>query len=213
MASLDFALAMATSRSPAEPVAERRRRLPGQQPADLEVAIHLGAVMLHGLEAADRPVELHARLGVVQREIERGLADADQLGGLQRRAAKQQPRDMRPRAARLADDGVGIDRDAVEHHLPQRLAARGLQPAELQRPARRAGPSASVRSVSPSPDRPRQMMASAAPASRTNSLVPLIVKPLPAGVMRVRISPGASPPPGSVIAVVRMASPAAMRGR
>ena len=54
-----------------------RRRLPGQQPADLEVAIHFGAVMVHGLEAADRPAELAPGLGVLEGRVEGFLGDGD----------------------------------------------------------------------------------------------------------------------------------------
>src|SRR4051794_32694975 len=57
--------------------AERCARLPGQQSAELEVAIHVGAMVLHGLKAADWLAELDARSRIVERQIERGVADAD----------------------------------------------------------------------------------------------------------------------------------------
>src|SRR5262245_20859713 len=43
------------------PLAERTARLPRQQPAQFEIPVHIGAMMLHRLETADRLAELDAR--------------------------------------------------------------------------------------------------------------------------------------------------------
>src|SRR3569833_3865961 len=107
-----------------EAIAQRARRLPGQEPADLELAVHLRGMVLRALKAAARLAELNAFLGIRESEIERRLPAADKLRRFERGAPEKQPRRRRPSRTHFADDGVGIDLDALERDLPQGFATR-----------------------------------------------------------------------------------------
>src|SRR5262245_19978625 len=54
-----------------------RARSPGARLLDLHE--HVGTLVLHGLERADRPAELAPGLGVLHRALHQGLAGADAL--------------------------------------------------------------------------------------------------------------------------------------
>ena len=56
--------------------------------------VHVGELVLDRLVAADRPAELAALLGVVHRDVQHGLAGADQLRGGRQRAELVGPRDV-----------------------------------------------------------------------------------------------------------------------
>src|SRR2546428_11622698 len=65
------------------PLVDPRSRLVHEQPACLPIAIQVRAMVLHRLEASDRPIELDALLRIIDRQVERRFSDADELGRLQ----------------------------------------------------------------------------------------------------------------------------------
>ena len=81
----------------------------------LGVGDHLGALVLDGLELADRPAELLADLGVGRRGVGGPAGDADGLGG-------QQRRHQRPcaAAAQVAQHAVVADLDGIGAHVRDR---------------------------------------------------------------------------------------------
>ena len=56
------------------------RRVPHGGARQLGARQHVGAPMLHALELADRPAELHAHLRVLGRGVDAPLRDADRFG-------------------------------------------------------------------------------------------------------------------------------------
>ena len=66
-------------------VVDGARRVPRRGPGELDPAEHVGALVLHALELADRTPELDAILGVRRRGVDAPLREADELGGEQRR--------------------------------------------------------------------------------------------------------------------------------
>src|SRR5688500_19108831 len=57
------------------------RGAPDERAGGLDLGLHVGQLVLDRLEAGDRAAERVALLGVGGRELERGLGDADRLGG------------------------------------------------------------------------------------------------------------------------------------
>ena len=56
-----------------------RGRVPHRGAGELGARQHVGAAVLHALELADRPAELHAHLRVLGRGVDAPLRDADRL--------------------------------------------------------------------------------------------------------------------------------------
>ncbi len=104
----------------------------------LEPVQHVDGLVADGLEARDRPVELHPHLGVLRRETERGVARADELGRKHDRRVVDDPppqpglvaaRADRHRPALLEHE---TGRLARRVHGRNRLAARGLEQERAQ---------------------------------------------------------------------------------
>ncbi len=68
-----------------------RGRVPGRGAGELDAGEHLRAAVLHALELADRPAELHAHLRVLGRGVDAPLRDADRLRREQRRRERAGP--------------------------------------------------------------------------------------------------------------------------
>jgi hypothetical protein len=126
------------------------RRLPGGGHGELAAHQHVGQVVLHGLEAADRPAELLADLRVFERGVQRRAGPS---GGLGRGDRAQQPggrgRGSEQHLTRSVDDEARHPERGVEavnrlgpHRVPLqqddvRAAADQVQPGP-DRPDRRA---------------------------------------------------------------------------
>ena len=79
----DVRLGVAGADAPRRPVDRRAHAL--------DVDQHVGAAVLHRLERPDRPAELHAVLGVLDRDVERARRAAEQVGRGEGRAPVEQP--------------------------------------------------------------------------------------------------------------------------
>ena len=86
-------------------VVGRGGRVPHRGPGELDAGEHLRAAVLHTLELADRPAELHAHLGVLGRGVDAPLRDADGFGREQRR--REQPHGLVGEVRELALGGGG----------------------------------------------------------------------------------------------------------
>ena len=89
--------------------------VPHRRGGPLGVGDHLGALVLDGLELADRPAELLADLGVRRGGVGGPARDADGLGGQQRRHQR-----TRQGPAQVAQHAVVADLDGVGAHMGQR---------------------------------------------------------------------------------------------
>ncbi len=85
-----------------------------QHARGVELGRHVGEHPLDRLVVGDRLAEGVARLGVGQRFVERGLADAERLRGNGDAAALERQPGQREALARRAEQLVGIDADVVE---------------------------------------------------------------------------------------------------
>ena len=112
-----FAVDAATDASGSSAPSAPGRPVDGRAHA-LDVDEHVGAAVLHRLEAADRPAELHAVLGVLDRQVERA--------GRARRASRPRERSRPGRAS--ASTRVR----AAEAHAPAR-ASSSSQPSSRVR--------------------------------------------------------------------------------
>ena len=81
----------------------RRRRVRDRRPQRLHLQQQVGAAVLDGLEAADRPPELVPDLGVLHRHVQGPLRPAELLGGQRDRGHVQHPVKHRGRVAGRAD--------------------------------------------------------------------------------------------------------------
>ena len=142
-----------------------------EEPArGVDVAHEVGARVLDGLVAADRPPALHARPARARRPDRACAArrPPSRPSAPARRRARAGA--SAPRRARRAEPIGGRDLHAVEHHLEELLAADRLerQPADA-----RAGPSAARSRLRPAPSRTATIRWSATCASLTKSLRPV----------------------------------------
>ena len=93
--------------------------------------------MLDGLERADGPARLHARLRVLDRQLEDALGGADHLGARASAPRRRAGRSASQPRARGAEHIPAPSRDARERHLEELLARHG---GHGQPPRRRPGP-------------------------------------------------------------------------
>ena len=108
-----------------------------QQAGGLRVLRHVGEHPLDALEVGDRLTELLARLGVVDRGVERGLQDADGQRGDTDTAFVERAHHHVEAAVRLAQQSIARQRDVVE---PQSAdLRRALAHLVLLRAGRDAG--------------------------------------------------------------------------
>ena len=91
---------------------ERPGAVVGVRPRQLDAHVHVGQLVLDGLERGDLPPEGEAAERVLARHVERGLRAADLLEGHQYRRAVEQPLHQRPA---LAGRAQGLGRGALEH--------------------------------------------------------------------------------------------------
>lgn len=100
---------------------DRAGGIPHRSRGPLGIGDHLGALVLDGLELADRPAELLADLGVARRGVGRPARHADGFGGQQRRHQR-----VRGAHAQVRQDDVVADLHGVGPHVgdgPQRVQA------------------------------------------------------------------------------------------
>ena len=119
-----------------ERIVDRAGSVPHRRGGAFGVGDHLGALVLDGLELADRPAELLPDLRVLRRRVGRPARHADRP----RRTAAWTSARVRGRHAQVAQHGVVADLDGVGPHMrdgPQRVQA--LAPAR-SRAGRRAAP-------------------------------------------------------------------------
>jgi len=90
-------------------------RVVGQRARVLDRDHHIDALMLDGLERSDRLAELHARLGVFDRHVERALRRPDHLGRQPRSCDVERAPQSRPSLAFLAEQFGGLH--IVEFHV------------------------------------------------------------------------------------------------
>ena len=89
--------------------------------------------MFDGLEAADRPAELHAVLGVIHRHVKRHLCHADHLGAFGHRGVIECLLDQGPAFIERAHEGVCSDFDMAEFHFTLPVRGNGVQWGLLHR--------------------------------------------------------------------------------
>ena len=109
-------------------VGRRRRTSAAQYTADahaLDVDEHVGAAVLDRLEAADRPAELHALLGVLHGLGDEGVDRADRLGGLQHGGQRGSPgRAPRANDAEPAGTVAASKRTSAKRRVRSKLVDR-----------------------------------------------------------------------------------------
>ena len=126
--------------------------------------------MLHGLEGPDRPAELHPRLRVLRRELERRLRRTDQLGAQHHGRVVDDPAKQRASGRHPGRAGEPAYRPAPAG----RAAASGPARARLRSRRLRRGSAAS-----PSPSRATTITQSAVAPSATVGFRPSSVQPSP----------------------------------
>ena len=114
------------------------RRVPHRGAGELDARQHLGAAVLHALELADRPAELHAHLRVLGRGVDAPLRDADRLG------REQHGREQAHRRRRVEVRELAVGRAAAaaaaraSMRASRRVRSTLLTSVARRRPRRRA---------------------------------------------------------------------------
>ena len=182
-----------------------RGRVPHRGAGELGARQHLGAAVLHALELADRPAELHAHLRVLGRGVDAPLRDADRLGREQRRREHR----GRARSVRLASC-VGRSATAAPStsmRATRRVRSMLLTSRRADRGRRRARTSVAVdaRTTIDVGDARRRHRTSVAPSQRDrgrcSSPVSASVATQPARSRRALAPPSASASIAATIAV------------
>ena len=166
---------MATSVSHGKAFLRLPRGVQDEGTRALDPAREVRARVLDGLERADGPAGLHARLRVLHRQVEDALGGADHLGALRERAQPQGGAERVPAAALLAEDVPGRERDAG-----RTSPRRGRSPAiEAMGTSAMPGRVRSTwKSVTPADPRAATIRSSARSASATRSFVPSSAPPI-----------------------------------
>ena len=109
------------------PVGDAPGRPVHGRPHALDVDEHVGAAVLHRLEAADGPAELHPVLGVLDGQVEHPLRDAEHLRAVGDRGHVADPFGFGPApevGARRTGQGVGPEPADRAGHVHGRLGRR-----------------------------------------------------------------------------------------
>ena len=197
-AATDGQLVVVLGRGPAGVVRGRLGRL------DLEQ--HVGALVLDRLERADRPAELHADLGVLDRHLEHLLRAADLLGGQRDRGQVEGAVQRRGAVAGRADQPAGhageLEPGLLAGLVHRRQRGAG-QPGRVALHREQRKPASVVRG-----DQDQV----GGGAVEHEHLVPVQPPGLTVLDRGSRIAAGSQEPPSSVKASVAMVSPEAMPG-
>ena len=110
-----------------QPLAQRPGCLVGDVSCAIDVNLHIGAVVLYGLEAAYGHAELYPLLGVVGGHLQHCLAGTGHLHALAHRPQLDDLLHQRPALVRLAQYVLPGHLHLVEGHLAQLVRGDGLE--------------------------------------------------------------------------------------